>query len=209
MKKLLAALLTLSLILTLAACTAKAPPETSAPSQATAPTEGQSESLPTERYFDYFELADGLYQTIDPTEDMLLIQSLFDNTDDDITPSAISIEKLSDKDSFEYHTTLPFDRNIEAYRCATPFGHSPIDVVFLRTPAGGDMDAICDHAKENLNPRKEVCMIYDYTYILATETTALFVMGNGELPEQVQAAYLEKFPEATQCFFCSNNTPTT
>ena len=206
MTKLLAALLSLALLLSLSACTSQNPTEASSTPETTSPTETQSNSdtLREERYFEYYEIIGENWVSVDPTEDMLLIQSLFDNTSDDITPNAIGIQRLSDQGSFEYHTTLPYDESIAAYHCATLMNHSPIDIVFLRTPPGTDMAAICDHAKEYLDPKKEICTIFDYTHILYTEETALFIMGNGDLPGQIQSAFLEIYPDATVHTFCDN-----
>lgn len=202
MKKLLAILLIPALTMILVACSSirshDAIPTTEVPTEPTDP--------PVECTFEYYDISeDGEgWLAIEPTEDMLFIQSLFDNIPDEATPNFIYIEQLSEMSSFEYHTTLPYDENIGAYHCASVISHGPMDVVFLRVPEGTDMVSLCDHAKENINPRKEICCTFEYTYILYTDTTALFVMGNGELPEQIQAAFSEKCPDATLHFFCTN-----
>lgn len=224
MKKLLVTLLTLALLLSLSACTTELPvpptettepteteaiseltePETTAPTETQAPSE-QTEPEATETtYFAYYEHSAEDVVEVEPSEDMLLIQSLFDEISPEARPVGLAICRLVEESSFEFHTTLPYEEGMEAYHCASMMGHSPIDIVLLNIPADSDMESLCKSISEKIDPKKEICHIHETTYILTAENTVLMVMGESDLAEQVQNAFLEARPEAQLYTFCRN-----
>ena len=188
MKKLFALMLCLGLTLSVVACNKGTIPSDSTEEPATeASTTTPSTTTPTSEEasveeaafsFEYVTLdAEGMSCPVEPTEDMLFVQSLLNGLPTDILPEHFTIAELP-ADFIEYDAFTPYIEGMTAIRCeSTIHTHLPFSVVVLNVPEGADVEAIRADIEANANPRKWICVEAEKVSVVANGNTILLVMS--------------------------------
>ncbi len=167
MKKLLAALLTLSLALSLTACITIPPVSDPAP-PTTEPITTQTEeaALDTPPIFDYVVYEDtGVYIPTEPTEDGQFLEELLRNVPSRLLSRSYLISELKEDEYSSLTFRITYQEGMRATMCRPPVIADPQLFLLLHIPDGMDAEAVSEEVYENatafINPStiaEEVCV---------------------------------------------------
>lgn len=220
MKKIIAMMLCIVLVLSLVACgnTEEITETTEETTEATVATETTEETTeetslvpeeiteetePTEEEFIDIEMpdfkfieydADYMEIEVEPTEDMLLLQSLYDNYPADQRPTPLYIRVLTaDEYAMNY---LPTDiEGLEVIACESPMGAVAHFTSIINVPEGTDPQVVIDYINANIDPelRSKWCCVAAETYELeAVGNKILFIMTDTAFAQHCVNSFNEK-----------------
>lgn len=211
MKKLIALMLCIILTLSLVACggeeaktsepTTTAPtteaPTTEMPTETTT-EEPSSEEEPVEEVSFMFDCvtidADGMMNPVEPTEEMLFMQSIFEGLESLANveiPSYYIVAELT-ADLFETDVFTAHAEGMTAVRCESAMGSIPFSVVVLNVPEGTDAETVRADIEANANPRKWVCVEAEQVNVVANGNTILLVMASANACDAIVASFNAK-----------------
>lgn len=219
MKKFIAMMLCIVLVLSLVACgnnteettepttestteTTTAPTEetTEATEETTEATEELTEGTSEEEIVEFPDFrfierdAEWNETDIEPTETMLLLQSLYDNYPADQRPTPLVVRVLS-ADEYEMNY-LPTDiEGLEVVAAEPMMGAVAHFTSIITVPEGTDPQTVVDYINTNIDPElrsKWFCTAAETYDLVAVGNTILFVMSDVAFAEHCVNAFNEK-----------------
>ncbi len=210
MMKLLATLLSLALLLSLTACTTPEKPETAPPSTSAAlttapPTEAATETIaetttePTTELeartpmFDHIRFnEENEYETIDPSEDGLFLESLFEGyTTSMLNSYGFMIRQLQEEE-YDYYLYTPYVDGMRATICDPYIMHDATSLILLTVPDGINVPELSEQILHNVDERRLICCIYESISVAYAQNTILLAMCSEALARHV----LKQFSDA-------------
>ena len=202
MKKLLAALLTLSLALSLVACITPPPPAEPAPptdpvSPTTEPTPTRPKPpvLDTSPIFDHLAYDEtGKVITSEPTEDGQFLEALLTDFRPDMLSRSYMISELKEEEYTSYTFSITYREGMRATMCRPSIIAAPELYLLLHIPEGADAEEIGKEVYENttayINPSTIAEVVCVYTF----EDKVLLTLCHQDLFYRIDDKLRDMFP---------------
>lgn len=187
MKKLIAFLLSLTMVLALAACSPA--PEATDPSEAqtTAAPTTEPVTEPATQPETQPEAPETTGETLS-ADDQDLMEKMEALTAGALEEMMVSNTPLTEE-TFEYSLFIPYIEGAHAVENAAMINAIAHSVVLLKLPEGADVSAVASEIEENMNPRKWICVAAESAWVKTSGQYVLMVMSSQQIADTIEANF--------------------
>ncbi|MBQ9941127.1 MAG: hypothetical protein IJO74_06275 [Clostridia bacterium] len=119
------------------------------------------------------------------------LKSVIDAVTKDIAPAELSVETISiDAELFPAFFPIEAPETFEAYVCAPLIGSIAHEVSVLRVADNDVATAVAEQLKENLDPRKWICVEAEKTIVEVRDNVILVVMSTADVADAALANFM-------------------
>lgn len=207
MKKLIALLLALTIALGVTACASNKPadsntenPGVETPADTQEPSNGDDAAdpdvpatMPDDNVDDSFGQDGESGTTAEmPEEEKTKLVDLMGKLVDGVTGEMSVMTDAVPADMQEYYA-IPAVDGLYAVVNAPMMSSIAYEVVLVEVPEGTDAETVADQMRENLNPRKWVCVEAEETWVKTSGQYVVSVMADKDMADQIAANFDQAF----------------
>lgn len=127
-----------------------------------------------------------------PEEERTKLMDMMDKLVDGVTDGMSVSTEVIPADMEEYYA-IPDVDGVYAVVNAPMMSSIAYEVVLVEVPEGTDAEAVADQMRENLNPRKWVCVEAEETWVKTSGQYVVSVMTFKDMADQISANYDQLF----------------